>query len=121
MQKFDLEIKNEKLKSYRTITLLIVILNALAFIFLLFGSGQAKSIFISLSFILIYTAYIFYISKKSRQNFFFDEWIFFLLMILWVNENIFIAILNLVLFLPGHHTIGLSLLFFFGLFACPLR
>src|SRR5258705_9087086 len=99
MQKFEIEIKNEKINSYKTITLLIVILNGLFFIFLLFKTDQNRSALISLGFILLYTVYGFYISKKNKQSFFFDEWIYFLLMILWVNDNILLAITNLVLFL----------------------
>ena len=99
MQKFEIEIKNEKIKSYKIITLLIVILNSLFFIFLIFKTSQSKSALISIGFVLFYTVYRFYISKKNKQSFFFDEWIYFLLMILWVNDNILLAITNLVLFL----------------------
>lgn len=99
MQKFEIEIKNEKIKRYRIITLLIVILNSLFFVFLIFDISQRRIALISLGFILLYSLYRFYISKKNRQNFFFDEWIFFLLMILWVNDNFLIAIINLALFL----------------------
>ena len=99
MQKFEIEIKNEKIKSYRIITLLIVILNSLFFIFLILQTNQSRSALISLGFILLYTLYRFYISKKNRPSFFFDEWIYFLLMILWVNDGILLAITNLVLFL----------------------
>ncbi len=99
MQKFEIEVNNEKIKSCITITLLIVILNSLFFIFLIFDFSQRRSALISLGFILLYTTYRFYISKKNQQNFFFNEWIFFLLMILWVNDNFLIAVINLVLFL----------------------
>src|SRR5688500_18686229 len=98
MQKFEIEIKNEKIKSYRMITMLIVILNSLFFIFLLFDPTQRKNALISLAFILAFTAFRFYISKKNNQSFFFDEWIFFLLMILWV-DNYLIATINMLLFL----------------------
>ena len=99
MQKFEIEVKNEKIKSYRTITLLIVILNSLFFTFLIVDINQRRSALISLGFILLYTAYRFYACKKAKQNFFFDEWIFFLLMILWSNDNFLIAVVNMVLFL----------------------
>lgn len=99
MQKFEIEIKNEKIKIYKTITLLIVILNSLVFIFLLVDISRFKNALISLCSLFLYAAYRAYKSKKNNQSFYFDEWIFFLLMILWANENIFIAILNLVLFL----------------------
>ena len=99
MQKFEIEIRNEKIKSYRIITLLIVILNTLFFISLIFRTNQIRSALISLGFILLYTVYRFYISQKNKQGFFFDEWIYFLLMILWVNDSILLAITNLALFL----------------------
>ena len=98
MQKFEIEIKNEKIKSYMMITLLIVVLNSLFFIFLLFDISQRKNALISLGFILAFTGYRFYISKKNNQSFFFNEWIFFLLMILWV-DNYLIAIISMILFL----------------------
>ncbi len=98
MQKFEVEIKNEKIKSYRMITMLIVILNSLFFIFLLFDNSQRKNALISLGFMLAFTGYRFYLSKKNNEPFFFNEWIFFLLMILWV-DNYLIAIICMLLFL----------------------
>ena len=99
MEKFEIEIKNKKIKSYQTITLLIVILNSLFFTFLIVDINQRKSALISLGFILSYAVYRVYVCNKNRQSFFFDEWIFFLLMILWANDNFLIAVTNLVLFL----------------------
>lgn len=98
MQKFEIEIKNEKIKSYKIIALLMVGLNTLLFIFLLFTDTWLSAL-ISLCFIALYTGYRIYVSKKKRENFFFNEWIFFLLMILWVNDSLVFAIVNLVLFL----------------------
>lgn len=98
MQKFEIEIKNEKINSYRVITMLIVILNSLFYIFSLFDFTQRKNALISLGFILAFAGYRLYISKKNNQSFFFDEWIFFLLMILWADTYL-IAIINMLLFL----------------------
>ncbi len=97
-QQFDIEIKNEKIKTYRTITLLIVVLNTLFFIYLLPDFAQRKSALASLTFIVLYTGYRFYISNKKKKSFYFDEWIFFLLMILW-SDNFLIAFLNMICFL----------------------
>ena len=99
MQTFEIEIKNEKIKVYRTITLLLVIIESLLFCFLLLSTGEEKRTLISLGFLVSYTIYRFYICRKSNQSFFFDEWIFFMLMILWLNSNFFVAIANMVLFL----------------------
>jgi hypothetical protein len=98
MQKFELEIKNEKIKAYRTITLFIVVLNILFFIFLLFDPSKRASALTSLIFIFLYALYRFYIARKNKYAFYFDEWIFFLLMILW-TDAILVSILNMVLFL----------------------
>lgn len=105
MQEYNIEIKNEKVKTYRVLTFFIVALNVLFFISSAFDSGQRKSSLISLGFILIYILYRFYKSKKDKHTFFFDEWIYFLLMILWVN-NYLIAIICLILFLT--YTISLQ-------------
>ena len=101
MQKFKIEIKNEKIKSYRMITMLIVILNSLFFLFLLVDFSQRKNSLISLVFILAFTGYRFYISKKNNQSFFFNEWIFFLLFILW-HDNYLMQIINILLGLLYH-------------------
>jgi hypothetical protein len=98
MQKFELEIKNERIKAYRTITLLIVVLNILVFIFLLFNPAKRTSALTSLIFIFLYSLYRFYIARKKQHGFYFDEWIFFLLMILW-TDAILVSIINMVLFL----------------------
>ncbi len=98
MQKFEIEIKNERIKSYKTLAMLIVILNNVFFLYLLFDISQRKSALISLGFIIVFAGYRFYISKKNNQNFFFDEWIFFLLMVLWVDSYL-MAIINMLLFL----------------------
>lgn len=98
MPEFNIEIKNEKIKTYRLITLFIVILNILFFIYSLFDINQRKSALISLGFILLYTGYRLFKMKKDKHAFFFDEWIYFLLMLLWAN-NYLMAIVCLILFL----------------------
>jgi len=99
MQKFEIEIRNEKINRYKTITLLIVILSSLIFIFLLFDIGHRISATLSLCFIFFYTVYRFFIAKKKQLSFFFDEWIFFGLMMFWVNDYLLAAIIYLLLFL----------------------
>lgn len=98
MQEFNIEIKNEKIKIYRVITFIIVILNVLFFIYSLLDVSQRKSSLLSLAFILIYILYRFYKARKNKNAFYFDEWIYFLLMLLWVN-NYLLAIICMILFL----------------------
>ncbi len=104
-QEFNIEVKNEKIRTYHIITLLVVILNVLFFMYSLFDSSQRKSALISLAFILIYTIYRYYKTKKDYNIFFFDEWIYFLLMLLWV-DNYLAAFICMILFLS--YTISLQ-------------
>lgn len=104
-QEYSIEIKNEKIRNYHIITLLVVILNVLFFAYSLFNNSQRKSALISLAFIVIYTAYRFYKAKKANNVFFFDEWIYFLLMLLWV-DNYLAAFMCIILFLS--YTISLQ-------------
>jgi hypothetical protein len=97
-QQFNIEIKNEKIKAYKTITLLIIILYTLFFIYLSLNNIQRKSASISIGFIVLYAGYRFYISSKNNHDFYFDEWAFFLLMILWV-DNYLIALVSMIFFL----------------------
>ena len=100
MQKFELEVRNEKIKTYRLICLLIVILNSLLFTALLFDPGTRQNGFIAIVFIGAYTIFRYYKSKRSKLSFFFDEWILFLVMMLWVVENNYLfAVSNMILFL----------------------
>ncbi len=108
-QEFNIELRNEKIKTYRLITLLVVILNTLFFISSLFERAQSKSALISLVFIAVYTVFRFYKCKKENLSFYFDEWIYFLLMLLWVN-NYLLAIICLLLFLS--YTISLQKIIF---------
>jgi hypothetical protein len=100
MQKFELVIRNEKIKTYRLICLMIVILNALLFAVLLFDAQTKNNGLIAIVFIIAYTLFRFFKSKRSKPGFFFDEWILFLVMMLWVVENnYFFAMSDLILFL----------------------
>ena len=100
MQKFELFIKNERIKTFRLICLLVVILNCLLFIILLFNDATRNHGIIALLFITLYVFHRIYKCKKSKQAFFFDEWVLFLMMMLWVVEdNYFLAIANMILFI----------------------
>lgn len=100
MQKFELVIRNEKIKTYRLICLLIVILNSLLFTALLFDPGARNNGLIAIVFIGAYTLFRYYKSKRSKVAFFFDEWILFMVMMLWVVENNYVfAVSDMILFL----------------------
>lgn len=97
-QMFNIEVKNNKVNAYRNITSGIVVFNIFFFIFLAFRSNEQKSTLPFLIVISLYAAYRYFISGKTRKGFFFDEWVFFLLMIIW-QHNYVMGAVNLLFFL----------------------
>ncbi len=98
MPVYELEIVNTRLRSYRLLTLFIVLIQVCYFVFSLFDPAKRNNAVINLSFILVFVLYRLWISKKQKTTFYFNEWIFFLLMTLWVNE-ILISIINGIFFI----------------------
>jgi hypothetical protein len=99
MQKFEFVIKNEKLKTFRLICMLIVVVNTLLFTGLIFDPVSRKNSMIALILLVLYTFFRFYKSKRSKTSFYFDEWVLFLVMMLWVaQDNYFLAVANMLLF-----------------------
>jgi len=98
MPEYELEITNTKLKSYRLLTILIVLVQVCYFIFLLFDPIKKPWALTNLLFVLAFILFNGWRSLKTKSSFYFNEWIFFLLMILWVDDLV-IAIANLVFFL----------------------
>lgn len=100
MEKFEIVLKNSKIKTYRQITLLLVVLNTLFFIYFLFDDALRKTAIISEGVIILFTVFSFYKTKKAKQSFFLSEWVFFLLMLLWIQfDNYWIATVSMILFL----------------------
>lgn len=92
MQQFDIFLKNYKIKSYRFIALLIVILNLAVFIFLLFSGVHFFEAAAAVFLAAIYFLYRFYLSKKNKIGFFMDEISFFILTGCWIAlQNYLIA------------------------------
>jgi hypothetical protein len=69
MQQFEIVLKNYKIKSYRFIALLIVILNVAVFIFLLFSGVHFFEAAAAVFLAAMYFLYRFYLSKKKRLVF----------------------------------------------------
>lgn len=100
MEKFEIILKNSKIKTYRRITLLLVVLNTLFFIYFLFNDSLRKTAILSEGVIILFVAFSFYKTKKAKQSFFLSEWVFFLLMLLWIQfDNYWMASVCMVLFL----------------------
>ena len=100
MKKFEIVFKNRKIQTYRRITLLLVVLNTLFFIYFLFDDTLRKTAILSGAVIILFAAFSFYKTKKAHQSFFLSEWVFFLLMILWIQfDNYWMASVSMILFL----------------------
>ncbi|MEP6615695.1 MAG: hypothetical protein ABJA57_03915 [Ginsengibacter sp.] len=100
MQKYELVFKNENIKTFRFICLFLVIINAILFVILIFKNGALMNLVIALGCMIGYSGLRLFKSTTTKKGFYFDEWILFLIMMLWVAENNFVlAIANMILFL----------------------
>ena len=82
---FDIVLKNEKEGSYRLIILLLVVLHALFFIYLLFDESLRSRGVEGLIIILLYSSYRLLISKTNRQKFSFGPGFFFVFAVIYFS------------------------------------
>ncbi len=85
MQQFEIIIKNEKIKSYRRIILLIVVLHVILFTFLLFSKEYKKEGFEGFTWIALYSLYKVFASIRSFEKFYFGTGFFFVFGVLTIN------------------------------------
>ena len=92
MQQFDIILKNDKIKSYRTIALIILMLNLAIFVFMLFYDEYRYE---AASAILLVGIYIFmrlYFIKKYKQGNYLDQVVIFVLAGCWLGlQNYFMV------------------------------
>lgn len=92
MQQFEITIKNEKIKYYKVIALLLVLLNVAVFIFLLFADVHFYEAAAALLLSGLYLVYLLYMAKKNSSKFFIREITFFILAGCWVAlQNYLVA------------------------------
>jgi hypothetical protein len=92
MQQFEITIKNDKIKYYKFIALLLVLLNVSVFIFLLFAGVHFYEAAAALLLSGLYLIYLLYMAKKTGSNFFIREITFFILAGNWVAlQNYLVA------------------------------
>jgi hypothetical protein len=84
MQKFDIVLKNSKIKSYRFIALLVILTNLAVFIFLLIADVHFFAAASAVFLVVLYCFYRFYLSKKYKTGFYMDEISIFILTGCWV-------------------------------------
>ncbi|MEP6948595.1 MAG: hypothetical protein ABI863_04950 [Ginsengibacter sp.] len=92
MQQFDITIKNDKIKYYKFIALLLVLLNMVVFIFLLIADVHFYEAAAILLLSGLYLIYLYYIAKKTWSIFFINRSTFFILAGSWVAlQNYLVA------------------------------
>ncbi|MEP6926410.1 MAG: hypothetical protein ABI834_02185 [Ginsengibacter sp.] len=92
MQQFEITLKNDKIKFYKFIALLLALLNLAVFIFLLISDVHFYEAAAALLLSGLYLIYILYTAKKNHRIFFVSEITFFILAGSWVAlQNYLIA------------------------------
>jgi len=96
MQQFELVLKNDKIKSYRTLALIILLLNLVVFIFMLFYDQYRYQ---AASAILLVGIYIFmrlYFIKKYQQGNYLDQVLLFVLAGCWLGLDNYLMVAAMV-------------------------
>lgn len=93
MQQFEIILKNDKIKSYKFIALLLVSLNIVVFTYLVIAGIHFYEASGALLLSGLYLIYLRYAAKKNRRAFFINEITFFILSVCWlVLQSYLIAI-----------------------------
>lgn len=82
---FEITLKNEKIKSYRTIALIVVLLNVAIFLLMLFYDSYRYQAGLAILLTGIYFLIRFYFSKKYQEENFPDQASLFVLAGCWVG------------------------------------
>lgn len=113
MQQFEIILKNEKVRSYRSVALIVLILNLAIFIFLLFYDQYRYE---AASAILLIGIYIFmrlYFIRKYQQGNYLDQVLLFVLAGCWFGIANYIMVFILVVLGILYHLALQKLLFVF--------
>ena len=83
MKQFEIVLKNDKIKSYRTIALINLLLNLSIFTFLLFYDIYRPVALSSVCALGLYVLLRWYVFNKQNAGHFFDEFVFFIPAMCW--------------------------------------
>lgn len=98
MNDFELILKNKKVRSYRLLGFVILLLNTALLLYFLWSPLKRSAAFLSLAILAIYFVMQWNYTRKGKQSFFFNEFIFFILGICWINlENYYAVAINFVI------------------------
>ncbi len=85
MHDFEIILVNEKLKSYRFITLLILLLHTILFFYLLFDEKLRAYSFLSIVIIAIYLVLFYFLQKRNKKDFFIDSKVYLFFALFWIE------------------------------------
>ncbi len=106
MQQFDIVLKNDKIKSYRHIALIVLLLNLAFFIYLLFFDEYRYEAASAILLVSIYILMRLYFIKKYNQGNYLDQILFFVLAGCWLGlQNYFMATALAILGILYHLTL----------------
>ena len=98
MNDYQIILKNKKIKSYRLLGFIILLLNTAFLLYFLWSPLKRSAAFLSLAILAVYFLLQWNYIRKGRQSFFFNEFIFFILGICWINlENYYAVAINFVI------------------------
>ncbi len=97
MQQFEIILKNDKIKLYRTIALINLLLNLSIFTFLLFYDVYRAVALTSVFALALYVLLRWYVSKKQNPGYFFDEFVFFIPAMCWFGLHNYLLMIVLIL------------------------
>lgn len=84
MQPFEIVLKNDKVTTYRSFALVIVVFNIIVFLFLLFNPIIVYPAAASFFAVAVYGLYRWYVAKKNKASLYMDEFSFYVLAGCWV-------------------------------------
>jgi hypothetical protein len=97
MQQFDIVLKNDKIKSYRNIAMILLLLNLAIFIYLLFYDQYRYEAASAILLVGIYVFMRLYFIKKYNQGNYLDQIILFVLAGCWLGLQNYLMVTALVI------------------------
>lgn len=95
---FQIILRNKKIKSYRLIGFIILLINTAFLFYILWSPLKRSAVILSLVILALYFLFQWNYIRKGKQAFFFNEFIFFILGICWINlENYYAVAINFVI------------------------
>ncbi|MBA2248861.1 MAG: hypothetical protein H0W12_01560 [Chitinophagaceae bacterium] len=103
MDEFEIILANEKIKSYRFITLIVLLFHLLFFMYLLFDEKLRGYSFLSLVIISIYLILFKFLQQRNHKAFYFNSTVYIFFALFWIETgNVWLFIISLMLGILYH-------------------